>query len=47
MNIITRDGFFGFTYLDHVEAAGFTMPDTEDIPEVKPVVPRQEPPDGK
>ena len=47
VNIITRDGFFGFIYLDHVEATGFTMPDSEDIPEVKPVVPLQEPPDGE
>ncbi|MBN2431783.1 MAG: hypothetical protein JXQ27_09920 [Acidobacteria bacterium] len=39
VDLIIRDGYFGFPYLERIEAAGIVVPEDEDLPEVQPLLP--------
>jgi len=39
IDLIIRDGYFGFPYLERIEATGIVVPDDQDLPAVQPLLP--------
>jgi hypothetical protein len=46
IDLLIRDGYFGFPYLERIEATGLVVPEGQDMPEVEPLLPVEDLPAG-